>query len=370
MKAQCAVCGFEAHDLKPHFVNGRNAACSVTLEEYLVRYPGRRVVSELFEEKLQELREKSTAEGMNLTVKTYSIKETFGMEMGSDEVIGFVERTKFVPEIDPNYTFPEEATKIVLLGLQTNKPTLVHGPTGSGKSTLIEQIAARINYPAIRINHHADMYSSDIVGQKKVIDGQTLYEYGPLPFAMGRPMILILDEWDALNPEIALQYQAVLERKHDGRLGSLLLTANENEKMESNRFFRIVATSNTCGLGDDKGHYQGTQLQNLAFISRFLLRVKLDYMDPEHEAKLLKTRFPELEQKEAKSLVKVAKLVRERYEAGELNVPYSVRDLINWTDLYLMIGDPQKAMTYTCTSVLPFSDSKLIGEIVQRVFGE
>lgn len=368
-KLVCKACGYSGHNLKPHFTDGRQPSCTMTLEEYQTNFPGSPLFSDLFAEKLEAMREKRS--DLCLTIKQYDPKATFGVFLGEDfKVTGFIEKTKWVPEIDPNYIFPEEATKIVLLGLHTNRPVLLHGPTGSGKSTLVEQICARINYPCLRINHFTDMYGSHILGQMKAINGQTLFDYGPLPYAMARPMLYLGDEWDVLNPETGFVYQPVLECRSTGTLGSLVLTDNGNEKIDSHPLFRFVATSNTCGLGDEKGHYQGTQLQNLAFISRFQIRVKLDYLSEAVEAKILKKRFPGLEVKEYEGFAKVATKIRELYEKGEINVPYSARDLINWADVYMMIGDAQKAMTYTCTSILPFSDARKISEIVQRTFGD
>jgi cobaltochelatase CobS len=367
-KIVCKECGWTGHNLKPHFRDGREPRCSMTLDEYQAAYPEAPIMSELFQAKLEALREKHG--DMCLTIKEFDPKAVFGVTMGDFKLTGFVERTRWVPEIDPDYVFPEEATRVILLGLQTNRPTLVHGPTGSGKSTLIEQIAARINYPLIRINHFTDMYASNILGQKVAINGQTLYEYGALPFSMQRPMIYLGDEWDVINPETAFVYQSVLERRHTGTLGSVVLTDNSNEKIDSHPLFRFIATSNTCGLGDDKGHYQGTQLQNLAFISRFQMRIKLDYLPERIEMNILKKRFPALMDKELKAFITVAHKIRELYEKGEINVPYSTRDLINWTEIYMIGGDPQKAMVYTCTSILPFADAKKIEEIIQRTFGK
>jgi cobaltochelatase CobS len=372
----CKVCGHTAHNLKTHFLGGREGTCSVTLEEYQARYPDAPVISALFAKKLEELIQQKKAEAttevedFNLTPAEYPIKKLFGIDMGAMETItGFAERHALVPEIDPEYQFPEEATKILLLGIRLNKPTMVHGPTGSGKTTLIEQVAARINYPVMRINHHSDMYSYDIVGQMTIKDGETVYEPGPLPFSMTRPVLLIMDEWDAINPEIGMMYQPVLERRHDGCLGNLTLTAAGGKKVTSSPMFRIIATSNTCGLGDDKGHYQGTSIQNLAFVSRFQLRVKLDYLTQKHEQAILKKKFPSISDDEIKLLTETAKKIREQYEAGRLDVPYSLRDLINWTELYVLMGDAKKAMVYSCSSILPFSDAKTITELIQRLWG-
>jgi cobaltochelatase CobS len=373
----CKVCGVNSHNLKPHFIGGREATCTVTHEEYRFRYPTAPVTSALFDKKLAELVQQKQAEAtelnkenFNLTPKEYSIKALFGVNMGPMETIkGFVEKHPMVPDIDPDYQFPDEATKIILFGLHLNKPTMLHGPTGSGKTTLIEQVAARINYPVMRINHHRDMYSYDIAGQMKAIDGNTSFEHGPLPFAMQRPVILIMDEWDAINPEVGMMYQPVLERRHDGRLGNLTLTAAAGEKVVSSPHFRIIATSNTCGLGDDKGHYQGTSIQNLAFVSRFQLRVKLDYLTQAHESAILHKKFPSLSKDEVKLLTETAKKIREQYEAGRLDIPYSLRDLINWTELFVLMGDVKKAMVYSCTSILPFQDSKTVSELIQRIWG-
>ncbi|MBN1224519.1 MAG: AAA family ATPase, partial [Candidatus Aminicenantes bacterium] len=329
MKEVCAVCGATAHDLRPHFLGGRKESCCVTLEEYKNKYPDRRVVSQTFEIALAKIRHSSQREdgSDSLTPKAYDIEKTFGIKAKPGQtVMGFLERSSSVPEIDPEYIFPQEATSLILLGLETNRPTMVHGPTGSGKTTLVEQIAARINYPAFKVNHHSDMYTFDILGQKIVRNGATVFEYGPLPTAMKQPMIYIQDEWDALNPEIALQYQPVLERRNNGaKLGSVILTANDSEKVDSHKFFRIVATSNTCGLGDEKGHYQGTQIQNLAFVSRFLLRVKHEYFKNGEEEKILSKKFPSITKTEKKSLVSVAQKIRDLYEAGKIGVPFSLR---------------------------------------------
>lgn len=364
----CKACGFQAHNLKPHFIGGREPSCTLSMSEYREKFPDEPFVSELFQKKLEKI-QANTKDA--LTTKQFNIYKTFGMVLGSKEnvVTGFVERSTLVPEIDPEYHFPGEATKVVLLGMQTNRPTMVHGPTGSGKSTLVEQIAARINYPVIRINHHKDMYAYDIVGQKMIENSKTSFEYGPAVIAMQQPCILIMDEWDATNPEVALLYQSLLERKHDGStLGTLTLTANKGEKIHSHPKFRIMATSNTTGLGDDTGYYQGTDTQNIAFISRFLLRVKLDYMSERDEACLLRKKFSSLNKEEAGAFAKVAGLIRKRFDAGELNVPFSIRDLINWVDLFLLIGDVKQAIKFACTSILPYSDEKTISEVVQRVF--
>lgn len=133
----CKACGYQAHDLKPHFIGGRKATCTMALDEYQKEYPDEALVSEAFKAKLAELKSKKKLN--TLTPKKYSISKTFGLAMGKDSfVTGFVERTSAVPEIDPEYKFHPEATKIVLLGLQTNRPTMVHGPTGChAKGTII-----------------------------------------------------------------------------------------------------------------------------------------------------------------------------------------------------------------------------------------
>ena len=370
----CKACGFISHNLKSHFIGGRDPKCTLTQTEYEARYPGEKLTSAAFDKKLKELKAEKDAmvdDFNRLTPMEYPIKSLFGVNMGEMKTItGFAEKHPLVPDIDPDYYFTNEATKIILLALKLNKPMMLHGPTGSGKTTLIEQIAARINQPCMRINHHSDMYSYDIAGQMKVREGETYFEPGPLPYSMAAPMLLIMDEWDAINPEIGMMYQPVLERRHDGCLGSLILTAAGGTKVKSHPDFRIIATSNTCGLGDDKGHYQGTQIQNLAFVSRFQLRCKLDYLPADQERKIVSKKFPSISDDELKLLTDTATKIRELYESGRLDAPFSLRDILNWAELYVLLGDSAKAMTYSYTSILPFSDAKTISEIMQRIWGK
>lgn len=365
----CPVCGHESHNLKPHFKDA-GGPCPLTRQEFEDAHPGHPLTTPLFEQKLAELRAKK-AQVDGFTRRVFDVSATFGFDLPNPmTVTGFVERSPMVPDIDPGYRFPMEETMMILLGLETNRPVMLHGPTGSGKSSLIEQVAARINYPVMRVSHHADMYSMDIVGQMTVKNGATAFQYGPLPTAMRQAVVFIADEWDAMNPETALQYQAVLERKPDGSaLGNLILTANDSERVESHPHFRIVATSNTCGLGDMTGHYQGTQHQNLAFVSRFLLRVYQGYQSQDTEKKVLQQKLPYLTVKECDSFTETARKIRDRYEAGELPVPFSLRDLLNWAELAYILGNPTKAMEMACTSILPPPDKQVITEIIQRVFG-
>jgi len=382
-KVICPVCGFAGHSIESHFIGGNTACCKITKDEFVSRFPDFKMTSDAFDGALMKLQTEPISDLhapeekkpivledlRELTPCEYDVSNLFGFKLKKKmNVTGFREKTSYVPDIDPNYIFSKKVTMEVVLGLNTNRPVMLHGPTGSGKTTLIEQIAARINYPVMKINHHADMYSYDILGQKVVENGDMKFEYGPLPFAMQRPFIYIQDEWDALNPEIALQYQAVLERRHDGRLGNLVLSANAGEKIEASKHFRIIATSNTCGLGDDTGHYQGTQIQNLAFISRFLLRTKLEYLEPAEEKKVIAKKFPKLTEEETSAFTTVSNKIRKQYEGGVLNVPFSLRDLINWIDLYLMTGKADSSIKMACTSILPFSDATAIHEIVQRYF--
>jgi cobaltochelatase CobS len=370
MKVRCEVCGYSAHDLRPHFVGGRLESCSVSLKEYQAKFASP-VTSKLFDAKLVELRKKAEKSDAELTSTLFDTMALFGLTFGKDNLFpGFIERTEHVPDIDPRYLFPEYETRALLMGLMENKPTMVHGPTGTGKTMLVLQVAARLNYPVLRIQHHSDMYAFAIEGQMRVANGETSFQEGPLPFAMQQAMILVLDEWDAIQPEIAFLYQSVMERKNGGsNLGSLTLTSDNNRVVRSHPQFRIVATSNTTGMGDSKGHYQGTQLQNFAFISRFLCRIYLGYMTKEQETKILQDNYPILKKKEAEGFAKTAKLIRDQYEAGELNAPFSTRDLTNWVEWYIKTASPDKAMKVAYSSIFPFADGKKIEEIVQRIFG-
>lgn len=374
----CKACGLTSHNLSSHFKDQTSdSGCPCSFGEYLSVYPGEPIVSDEFERKLAELRGEPINTGDvldNLEKKLFSFdsKELFGVEFGTDnKVYGFSKRVNgYVPDINPNFIFDQKVTKLILVSMAYNKPALITGPTGCGKSEHVLQIAARLNYPVMRVNHHADMYSHDIVGKLDARNGETVFTRGPLPFAMEHAMIYLQDEWDALNPEISFVYQGVLDRKASGVLGDLVLTQDCGKVVHSNPLFRIIATANTGGMGDQNGLYQGTQTQNYAQVNRFLMKIEMFYPESHAEIDILKRAHTQLSAEEAEAFVDVADRARKLYVSGEVSVPFSTRNIINWAHLYLVFGDPLDALKCAYTNGLSATDAKSIYEMAQRVFGE
>jgi len=364
-KIRCEVCGHEAHNLRIHFKDEAEKICKASYLEYVQQFPDAPIWSDAYVKKLEQVR------GHGLTEILYDTEKAFGVPFGRDnKIMGFAERTEYVPPINPDFVFPVEHTKIVFLALRMNKPMMLIGPTGSGKTDLVQQVAARLNWPCLTLGHFRDMYSFHIMGQPKVINKQTVFLYGPLPFSMQRTMILILDEWDALDPGLGFIYQKVLEKRPDGRLGNLIIPDNGNEVILAHRNFRIFATSNTNGIENDRGLYQGTQVQNISFSNRFQIKQQVGYLPKEVEIQMLTKKYPTLSDFERPLFVDVANRVREQFAAGELNLPFSIRDLFNWVDMYQTTGGHAvRAIKLAYTNILPFEDAKVVEELVQRTFG-
>ena len=327
--------------------------------------------------------------------KKFGIRATFGIDLGNElddngnvmqdangkpvprerEVTGFSEPGPETPAIDDGYVFPPEETKILLLGLEMKDRILLTGQTGTGKTSLIEQVAARLNYNVVKINFDGAITRQDLVGEwvvkpSETNQGQSVmdFQYGILPHAFNMPgTIIILDEWDTISGECAFVLQRPLQ-KDDGKL---LLLEKGGELIPLNPQNAIVATANTTGQGDESGLYaHGTKVQNYSQLNRFGITIKLEYMDAKKETEMLAKRFPELEDAECKTLVKAVNLVRDAYGAGELSAPLSPRDLINWADKYIRMGDPIRAAKYCFLNRMPEEDHMAAESIIQRSFHE
>jgi len=319
----------------------------------------------------------------------FGIHATFGIQLGFEEdaqgnplldangkkipkereVDGFLEPCPagFTPVIDKSYEFPEEETKVILLGLAKGDRMLIVGETGTGKTSLITQIAARLNYGVARINFDGAITRQDLIGEW-VIKGKSMeFQYGVLVHAFKQPgTIIILDEWDSISGECAFVLQRPLE-KDEGNL--LLMETNELIPLHPDN--AIIATANTCGQGDDTGLYShGTKVQNYAQLNRFGLTLRLKYLDPEKEMAMIGSRFPSLSKQECKALVKAITTVREAYLNGEISAPLSPRDLINWAEKYIMMGDPIRAAKYCFLNRMPDEDHMTTEQIIQRSFSK
>jgi cobaltochelatase CobS len=282
-------------------------------------------------------------------------------------ITGYAEPTQWTPAIDPGYVFSDEDTKMILFGFENKDRILIHGHSGTGKTSCLEQIAARLNYNVIKINFDGAIQRADLVGEWIVKGQEMTFMYGVLPMAFRMPgTLIILDEWDTISGECAFVLQRPLQ-KDDGKLllmetGGTLIPLHEDNV--------IAATANTRGFGDDTGLYTaGTRVQNFSQLNRFSITINMKYLSAEQEEQMLKMKIPGLEPIEYKGLVLTVNKIRQAYENGEMSVPLSPRDLLNWAEKYLHIGDVNRAALYCFLNRMPVEDAATAAQIIQRQFG-
>lgn len=298
-------------------------------------------------------------------------KKTFGIDF-SIEVTAFQEKHPLVPETDPHYIFEEEATKSLLLGFALNKRVLLQGLHGTGKSTHIEQVAARLNWPCLRINLDGHLTRSDLLGKDviRLSDGKpySIFQEGILPFALKHPIALVFDEYDAGRPEVLFVIQRLLEA--EGKLTLL----DENKILTPHPFFRMFATANTVGMGDTTGLYYGTHPLNQGQLDRWSLIAKLSYLPFEKEKGLVLTKVPFFAKTEEKSqiihgMVAFADLTRAGFEAGDIALPMSPRSVLAWAQNAEVLGGIKEALKLTYLNRFEKQDQALLEEYYQRAFG-
>lgn len=298
-------------------------------------------------------------------------KKTFGFDCGF-EVSGFKEKSEYVPQIDESYVFDEATTKAILAGFVFNQKVLVQGMHGTGKSTHIEQIAARLNWPCLRINFDSQITRLDLVGKDiiQLKDGKQITEFkeGIIPFALRNNITLVLDEYDAIKTDVAFVIQRLLEEE-----GKFALF-EENEIISPSKYFRIFATSNTLGAGDDLGLYHGTNLINQAQMDRWNIVANLSYLAEEKEIEILQKKLPFLAKKEqqntAKMMVKLANLTRDAFKNGDISNLISLRTLISWGRNIEIFESISTAFNLSFTNKIIDDEKPVINELYQRVFGE
>ena len=310
----------------------------------------------------------------NLNIKPdikLSVKQTFGID--SDlEIEAFSKKNEYVPEIDKNYMFDKDTTLAVLSGFAFNKRVLVQGFHGTGKSTHIEQIAARLNWPCIRINLDSHVSRIDLIGKDAITikDNKQITEFkeGILPWSIQNPIALVFDEYDAGRPDVMFVIQRVLEA--DGNFTLL----DKNKVIKQNKYFRLFATSNTVGLGDTTGLYHGTQQINQGQMDRWNIVTSLNYLSLEKEMDIILAKNKNLNNAKGKekvsNMIKVATLTRKGFMAGDISTVMSPRTVLHWVENSDIFKDIGYAFRVTFLNKCDDVEKNIIAEYYQRCFGE
>ena len=307
----------------------------------------------------------------NNPTEDISVREVFGID--SDMIVkGFSERANRVPEVDETYKFDPDTTLAILAGFNHNRRVMIQGYHGTGKSTHIEQVAARLNWPAVRVNLDSHISRIDLIGKDaiKLKDGKQVTEFheGILPWALRNPVAIVFDEYDAGRADVMFVIQRVLE--HDGKLTLL----DQNEIITPHSNFRLFATSNTVGLGDTTGLYHGTQQINQAQMDRWSLVATLNYLSVEVESAIVLAKSPSYDSEEGKRVLKqmvtVADLTRTAFMNGDLSTVMSPRTVINWASNTEIFEDVGYAFRLTFLNKCDELERQIVAEFFQRCFDE
>jgi cobaltochelatase CobS len=287
-------------------------------------------------------------------------------------VPAFSQRSEYVPEIDEGYRFDPDTTLAILAGFKHNRRVMVQGYHGTGKSTHIEQVAARLNWPMIRINLDGHVSRIDLVGRDAIVlkDGQQITEFreGLLPWALQRAMALAFDEYDAGRPDVMFVIQRVLEAS-----GKLTLL-DQNRIISPHPYFRLFATSNTIGLGDTSGLYHGTQQINQGQMDRWSIVTTLNYLDHDSEAAIVLAKAPAYDTDQGRrtimAMVRVADMTRNGFMNGDLSTVMSPRTVIAWAENAQIFGDLGLAFRVTFLNKCDELERPTVAEFYQRAFGQ
>lgn len=298
-----------------------------------------------------------------------SVRDVFGIDIDM-QVRAFSESSDYVPDIDQAYHFNSEVTLAILAGFTHNRRVMLQGLHGTGKSTHIEQIAARLNWPCMRVNLDGHISRLDLVGKDTIVirdDRQiTEFQEGIVPWSLQRPIALVFDEYDAGRADVMFVIQRLLER--DGKFTLL----DQNRVLTPHPYFRLFATANTIGLGNLNGLYHGTQLLNHGQIDRWNIVATLNYLSSEEEMAIVQSRAPEFCGKEytklLKSMVALATLTREGFVAGDVSTLMSPRTVISWAENTLIFDDHVLAFRLSFLNKCEEDEHPIIAEYFQRCF--
>ncbi|MBL4595669.1 MAG: cobaltochelatase subunit CobS [Robiginitomaculum sp.] len=301
-----------------------------------------------------------------------SASEKFGF-VSNLQVPAFSKSCEHVPDLDPAYRFDPATTKAILAGFIHNRRVMVQGYHGTGKSTHIEQVAARLNWPMVRINLDSHISRIDLIGKDAIVlkDGKQITEFreGLLPWALQRPVALVFDEYDAGRPDVMFVIQRILESS--GRLTLL----DQNRILRPHPCFRLFATTNTIGLGDTTGLYHGTQQINQGQLDRWSMVVALNYLDHTAEEEIVAAKMPSWQNaagaKTIAAMVRVADLSRNAFMNGDISTVMSPRTVLTWAEnTEIFDGDTAEAFRLTFLNKCDELERPIIAEFYQRAFAE
>ena len=300
-----------------------------------------------------------------------SVSQLFGFE-STMQVQGFAERSEHVPELDSDYLFNKETTLAILAGFAFNRRVMITGYHGTGKSTHIEQVAARLNWPCIRINLDSHISRIDLIGKDAIVlkDGKQITEFkeGILPWSYQHNVALVFDEYDAGRPDVMFVIQRILESS-----GKLTLL-DQSRVIRPHPAFRLFATANTVGLGDTTGLYHGTQQINQAQMDRWSIVSALNYLPHAQEVGIVLAKNKSYETDKGKkivaNMVRVADLTRNAFMQGDLSTVMSPRTVITWAQNADIFSDVGFAFRLTFLNKCDELERAIVAEFYQRCFGE
>ncbi len=297
---------------------------------------------------------------------TCSSKDVFGLKKDI-KVPAYTKPNDYVPAVDEMYRFDEATTLSILAGFKHNRRVLVQGYHGTGKSTHIEQVAARLNWPCLRINLDGHLTRMDLIGRDGIAieNGKqvTVFKEGILPWALRVGCALILDEYDAGRPDVMFVIQRVLEA--EGKLTLL----DQNKIITPHPVFRLFATSNTVGLGDMTGMYHGTQQINQGQMDRWNIVATLNYLNKDVEVDIVAKKVPSIDKSIIKSMVSLATLTRSGFAAGDLSTVMSPRTVISWAENHVIFDDLRHSFDLSFANKCEESERVTLDEYYQRCFG-
>lgn len=376
-KIVCKIDGALTHSIQVHL---QKSYPDWTIERYQREFPGEPIRSKMADDFLRKKRadevEKLKSAG---TVTSQPMASIFGLPpakatnaRGQPIMVTMLpieevdeDARAYIPDIDPNYVFNIELTKIVLMAMQMPKTLLLWGYHGTGKTTLAEQVCARTGRPFMRVQHTQNVEESHITGQWAVKDDETVFHLGPLPVAMLGGYTYCADEYDFALPAVSAVYQSVLE----GKALIIKEAPPELRVIRPHKNFRFVATGNTNGGGDESGLYQGTVMQNAANYSRFGITEEVQYPDPKVEAAIVAGQA-KIKIEEAGRLVNWATEIRKAFKGGQISSVVSPRELIGAAQLAIARGgDWRGGLRLAFTNRLSRTDKELVDQFSQRIFG-